>query len=89
MAVGLERLHEAALLRGGHAAEDRVLARRVADGLLGRECARVDEAVGVFDAGALGHLGHRARVVAGDDLHGHALAGKVAERLRRLGADLV
>ena len=89
VAVGLERLHEAALLRGGHAAEDRVLARRVADGLLGRERARVDEAVGVFDAGALGHLGHRARIVAGDDLHGHALAGKVAERLRRLGTDLV
>ena len=89
VAVGLERLHEAALLRRGHAAKDRVLTRRIADGLLGRERARIDEAVGVFDAGALGHLGHRARIVAGDDLHGHALAGKVAERLRRLGADLV
>ena len=89
MSLGLERLHEATLLRRGHAAEDRIPARRFADGFLARERARVDEAVGVFNAGALGNLGHGARIVAGDDLHGHALRGKVAEGLRRLGADLV
>ena len=87
--LGLERLHEAALLRRGHAAEDRVSARRVADGFLARERAGIYELVSVFDAGALGHLGHGARIVAGDDLHGYALRGKVTERLRRLGADLV
>ena len=89
MAIGLERADEFPLLVRRDAAEHSVLFDCLGYGLVRLKCAGVHIALRALYSGALGDLGYGHGVVAGDDLDGDALLGKVFEGIRSLGADLV
>ena len=88
-APAVERLHEVALLLGGHAPEDAVAVNGVLDGRLVLKRRRVHVGTGAGHARPLGDGRDRAGVVSGDDAQLDALLAEVLHGCGGRRPDLV
>ena len=89
MALLLEGADKIALLLRRDAAEDGVILDSLLEVLLRGEGHCIDITIGILDAGTGCDLRDRDRVIARDNTDRHALTGKIAERLLRVGAQQV
>ena len=83
----LQRRHQAALFLWRHPAENRVFRHRPGKILVGFQCGGVNIALSSGNARPGGDQAGGLGIVAGYDLHSHALTVKIAEGLRRLLPD--
>ena len=89
MSFRLQGVDELALLLGRHTAKDCAFFGGLGQRLLTAQRRGVHPALGPHNACVGGHMADGLRVVARNDLHGHALLGKVAEGLGRVFPDAV
>ena len=89
MALLLEGADKIALLLRRDAAEDGVILDSLLEVLLRGERRCIDITIGILNAGTGRDLRDRDRVIARDNTDRHALTGKIAERLLRVGAQQV
>ena len=89
MALLLEGADKIALLLRCDAAEDGVILDSLLEVLLRGEGHCIDITIGILNAGTGRDLRDRDRVIARDNTDRHALTGKIAERLLRVGAQQV
>ena len=89
MPLGFEALNELPFLLGAHPAKAGVALGDLAPiGIFG-EGAGIGPEVRALHPGLLGDARHGHRVVAADDLYGHALLAEIAQGFGRAGAQLI
>ena len=89
MAIRLQCFHEFALLGGGYTAKHRAGAHGFGNFFVGIQRCGVHITLCALNARLAGHLADGNGIIAGDDLNGNALFGKVAERFRCFWSDAV